>query len=595
MVNHSSGAGGADPDFVTVRPLGAGADDSAHLSSAWVANAGLRTVWMAPGPSGEPFVIKTIPTLPSNLTLCHFPGVVYLQEFESNPGGFICTFRAVNSFGAFATTIAAASYVGSPVVRMNDAPAVGMTLQIGNQAPARLQKSLPYVVLEVSGSGPYDVTLDRSMLMDLVVDDEVVQQVDRPTNIRIYGNGSKMTGNGTCFLQIAGGSDCYVADLDCDATGFFEGSSIGLIYDTSSLNCTFENIRIVGAAQGLRFAAAENCRMVRCEAGNQSVQGIALTDCYSCEIDGCTQYGSLEGIHLDSDGQPGGCFGVKIHGGNYSDNAQYSIHILGNSNFIQIDDVTIQRGGLAGIATSAGAGTPFNIAISNVSITNTTVGIFATVPGIAVSNYNGRGNVVADIVYLERIVLNNVDIIQTVRQSAAIYGQSAGVCHASNVHIVDDAPMNTCLRTDGTSELRMVNCALIINGVDSTGAALLDNSTMTLSGLSVGGGAASSATAINNGQSAATTLRCTNVDIDAAGVRIVAGGFVNIGTVAATGAQPVFVPWPRLKTTDRVILTLRALSGIAAGTNPQVTLTPGVGFSITSVVNDASSYDYVIY
>jgi hypothetical protein len=67
------------------------------------------------------------------------------------------------------------------------------------------------------------------------------------------------------------------------------------------------------------------------------------------------------------------------------------------------------------------------------------------------------------------------------------------------------------------------------------------------------------------------------------------------GTVIANGVTAVVVADTRVDANSVIIFTLKTASGSAAGGPPFVSaITPGTGFSVKSVANDASTYNYVI-
>lgn len=587
------------PGIVIVRPLGGGADDAPNLTTVWAANAGKNVVWMAPGNAGEHFLIKTNPTVPNNLILMHYPGVVYEQQFVPGPPGtFQGTIVSTHLAGAFSTTLAANSVLGSPVLSLVAAPPVGTIVRVGNQAPSPLQKSLTYTVRSVAGAGPFNVTLDRPVLMNLVVGDLCIDQTFVPSNVRLYGNGARVIGNGLTFCQFAGGVQCYVEQFNIDGSNFF-GGNIGALFDTACVDCTFDHMNVQNCAQGLRLAANEGCIFNACEVGNTAGVAIEVTDGYNCEILESIQYNAQTGLQFSSDGSTAGSAICRVDGGSFTNNTVAGIDIVGSSNDIEIDNVTCIANAVGLQNNTGGGGAPFNIMVGNIACERNVIGISdGGSPGMVVQNYTGFGNTSLDIKCTAKLTVVNANVRMTVQQTAAFQALTTGFLFLGNVRIQNDAAAQVHLRTDNTANIRCNQLDIVCNGINSQGLQLNNASSMDVISYVCSGTAMASFQASNVGNGC--TLRHQFWNVDAAAIPILMGAtaFSNKGTnnnsVVANGAAAVNVAWPNLRKTDTVVLTLKTLAGIAAPTFPIVTLTPGTGFSVTSVAGDTSTYTFAV-
>lgn len=67
------------------------------------------------------------------------------------------------------------------------------------------------------------------------------------------------------------------------------------------------------------------------------------------------------------------------------------------------------------------------------------------------------------------------------------------------------------------------------------------------------------------------------------------------GTFVANGATAVVVADPRVQLGTIIIPSLRVVGGTVSATLPSVkTITPGVGFTISGLASDTSTYNYVL-
>jgi hypothetical protein len=71
------------------------------------------------------------------------------------------------------------------------------------------------------------------------------------------------------------------------------------------------------------------------------------------------------------------------------------------------------------------------------------------------------------------------------------------------------------------------------------------------------------------------------------------GGFVSTGTIPVVGALPIQIPWPQLTSTDCVWLVPLSYLGTPSAA-PCVTITPGVGFTVTGSDDDNGTYTYYV-
>lgn len=484
------------------------------------------------------------------------------------------------------TTLAAIAVVGGMTVLSNGIYSVGSYISIQTTSLRRQY----YEVKNVSGVGPYTLTLDRPIREPYPNGATVMGWTSIVKNIRIEGRGMKITGTADRYVEIAGAWDCDVSGIQTNTSdGYLGSGSIALSYDIGCLRCVFRDIYVDSTdhsiSGGVIIESGERCLIERCNVeniGTTASTGVALYDSWDSQLIDCHAWGAYYGAAFTGNG---GEYGCAIRGGSYWNNT-YGI-IVGNGTRSLIDDVDCVANTSAGIYLAA----ELNPTVSNVRCQGNAIDIDigANCTGTRMSNIYLSGGTTRNL-YIRPGSGKTVDVHGLRIYVPATNGTTFILVDSGDLRIygldIDDTPANR-----GVTTLWVAGGSMSINGGTlalgsathgiynaSTGVVRLHD--VTITGVTNGytGVAASGGTLRMSGRCDLST-------------NIGAGAYSNIGTVQLNGASAVDVTWPDLKANDTVMLTLQTAAGVQ-GLAPTCTKTLGTKFTVTGIALDTSTYVY---
>lgn len=286
------------PVSTRVIPTGIPAIDVPAIRAALAAMAGVGTVYLAAGTFAiGPFGADNGSIeIPSNTRLIGMgPTETILscsggQPFTCNQlGNITCQGTIDTSSLVDALTVSVDVLVGSLIV--------GQPIEIRGAVPRNFQGAA-YLIRNISGVGPFTVTLDRPAVWAFQAGDEVTCYATQGHNI--YLSGFSMTGTSTGrAIELLEVRDSTLEDITVHD---FVGTSDRLVsFDSFSFNCTHRRIEIYNCGNINALACEQNERALvdECYVHNMgSREGIAITDnadtvVRNCKVDTCGAEGLL--------------------------------------------------------------------------------------------------------------------------------------------------------------------------------------------------------------------------------------------------------------------------------------------------------------
>ena len=279
-------------DSITVHAIGGGSSDTARMTAAANAIAAVgKTLKLAP----ESYTFATQWVLPRKaLTLVGTPLTRIISTLTSGVGS---PGNAVLFCGPGApditSTVAAANTVGANTVRSAANVPAGHDVRVWKNTPFnRFRGSTYRVISSVLDSGSYILTLDRPVLTQFGVGDQVdAWALGLPRDTHIIGNGMTVEGTGDRLAEFiavagwrvenvkfrpgAGVESCASFDsmghhnhwIDCDADAGTSGANNGFLLETQEGSTT--RVRSRGfAVDGVRYLNVENCQDYSTLTGN---------------------------------------------------------------------------------------------------------------------------------------------------------------------------------------------------------------------------------------------------------------------------------------------------------------------------------------
>ncbi len=198
-------------------------------------------------------------------------------------------FRQEPTFSAGQTTLTANGVVGSRTVSVASVTtptiAIGSVILIQNDTTGGDQHGQYYTVKNVSGAGPYTLTLDRECLYAWNSATAFVAKCTfRPTNIKI--SNLRLTGSGDRAVELTGTKDCRVEHVATD--GSF--ASIHMSFDVGGYNNVFYDCSATsngGGVEGLALESNEHSIMDHCQAHDfitAGYHGIGMWNSLACKV-----------------------------------------------------------------------------------------------------------------------------------------------------------------------------------------------------------------------------------------------------------------------------------------------------------------------
>jgi hypothetical protein len=220
------------------------------------------------------------------------------------------------------STLASTASLGASTVSSNASYAVDSYISIETGTLRRQY----YQVKNVSGVGPYTLTLDRPLCEAWPNGATVHGWTSIPRNIRIEGKGMRVTGTGDRYFEFGGTWDSEVSCVRIDATGGALGAlSLAASWDIGCLRCKFVDCTLdsygTNINGGFAIESGEQCHIIRCSATNvgtgSSGAGFAIYDSWFCTTQDCAGSGGYYGIAHTGNGGEIDC---EIRGGTYYGN-----------------------------------------------------------------------------------------------------------------------------------------------------------------------------------------------------------------------------------------------------------------------------------
>ncbi len=526
-----------------------------------------------------------------------------LRRSPDDPGTPAALVASVTP-GATSFQVAGAPFAAGQVVRL---------LQNGLNDPFR---GASYTVVSVASvGGNQAVTVERPILLpydSATANATLLPQ--RPVDTLIEG----FTLSGAClrYGEFGGAYNCELRNVTIDASAPIS-QDLCWSWDGFSLACGYTNVQVFQQFGGLGFESSEGCYATRCRVsanGAAGCNGISLEDCTVCVVSDCSASNAgVANLLLASDsGTSGiGCTDCIVRGGNYGASAPGGVPgvwiDVGTGNII--DGVLVERNSGTGIYVDnsaigtklVGCRVRFNLQ-AGIVVQNTSQGTL--IVGCEASNtQNGNPN----------LQLNGPARVVDFFSSSSTGNDSVLITQVANCTL--DGFSVTIGTQNGARAIGIAGSAYILSqikhgrivlpatpgntqrGIYSTngGVTVVDDVEV----IATGGGTTSGCEQVTGNE----ILRPGKLRADTCSSPLVIAGFcsksvpgsVSANSVTLNGTTAVAVPWPDLKSSDRVQLTLRTRGATPGSGAVLVNYTPGTGFSLTgnaAGVNDV--YDYAI-
>ena len=472
-----------------------------------------------------------------------------------------CIFRAKPTDVVNPGTLQTAPTLGLPTIVTNQtvAPTVGHWIEPGSPGSGQISGQLFKILAVTGGSEPFTVTLDRAVTMPFSSGaSSTVQEYSAiPQHIEIYG--LTFTGTGDRWIEILGGLNCAL--VDCHGVpDLGVVVDAGFSFDVGSRGCQMIrcDINLLGAAgpvYGLLNESNESSNMIACRTKNCAGGSGFLVDgignaLYTCEEEG----GSAAGILF---GQGGGLGAIACNAYGCSAVSGFVASLATDVRFDDCQSV----GAAVGLLVQATASGTRCMNFRYVGNSTATVNAIQAVSDLSIDGLDVSGTTVP--VNLINLTGAGVDV--------AIYRATIASVATSNI-INAESTFTGRLTLDDVS----ITLAAGTNGVIVQGAgAVLVASNLRMHG----GGSGSVGVDVLGANS--TFRQGFGCDLSAAATPVAITGFTNRFVQVLAGAATTVVPWPDLKSTDKVQLQVQSKNAGTLEGPYGITPTPGTGFTIT--------------
>lgn len=333
---------------IEISPLGDNQDDWPRLKELMDLAAYKETIVLE---SGD-WICRSKQRVPSGTHIVASPGVKVRQELQYTGVDFLnAAFSSGPIFGTPITSqLQIAAEVGSREVMANhDTFSVGQIVRLSQGATGLRQ--LYYRIVSKSGDG-FWLTLSRPV-KQLFGSGDMIQSVESiPTDIRIEGNGMKISGTGDRYLEIAAGLRCHVSGIRIDPShGWLGTGGPAMSFDIGGYLCSFTDCVVNSDGHdinaGCIIESGERCTIQNCTAEYAGVTGAGLYASVGSYIIGCESTGCVYGAYIGS-----GSVECQIRGGSYWCNQQGVLVGGGKRNIIA--NVTSSYNTQCGIKIASG-------------------------------------------------------------------------------------------------------------------------------------------------------------------------------------------------------------------------------------------------
>jgi hypothetical protein len=573
------------------------ADDTAAIQATLTFFAGTGVaVWFPEPPA---FYKTTAPLDIPDDTIIWGTSKARLQA--NIPGGAStdAVFRAVPPAVFLATTtVAPAPSLGSNQFHVAVAAGVvpGMYAQVAFAANGFQQQ-----ILKITNVVGTLITVERPLRRAYPNGSTVNFYASVPKNIRMLGNGMQISGTCVIYINIVSGRDCQISGFRCDPiSGGASDAGIGLdigAFRSSIDDCVVDASGGTAGNKSFALIGGEECFLGRLDAFNANVTSFGITDCIGCQFESLTGYESANGMSLASEGGPVGDTHSNLYcsfrGIDLTSCTTVGLALGDGTAYCNFDGVTTNNNA-TGIQLINTALLLIGNKFSNVtSQGNSSYGVSITAGCKKTSfvNLDVSNNTLIGLLTADEVVVQNL-----IADSSATAGFVLDAAAAAPAIVAVDGFL--------IKGFASPQYAIQVNA----GRCELSNGDISLSGGSIGIGALAGVVSVHHtnieGGGGAIGLLVNggtarigdgfNADGATTPVNFTAG-FINRAQVVINGAVPVVIPWPDLKSTDRVELTLTIPVFAGAQTLAAVVRTPGVGFTVTGFAGDTSTYDWVVF
>lgn len=584
--------------FISVKRYGAKGDgvtdDTSAINTAMTALAGSGIgLWFPPAST---YLIASGPLTPpsgKSLVIWGYGATIVctnLPATDPPTSGFLLL--PVDS--AFSSTLAASNTLGTSTLSLAASPAIGSLIQIVSNSGTE-EFGLVFTVKNVSGGGPYTVTVDRPVLQSYANATHVQGLTSRPTDVIIYGLTIE-TGPARAY-DVQCGLRCHLIDVKITQNGTgFASSTIDpcASFDVGSFDCWAIRPFADFPSNGCGFGgeSSENCGIVdavspTCGYSTLDTVNFTIDAVYSgstTSVDTATMWVGTNGASVARSTRILGGLFLNSHDACITVDAAVDTQIIGaqvgytSGLMVEVTgNATDTR--FVGLVANALAGTPSTGILIDTGATGTSFESL-TLEGVPSGSFSMAIHADTSIRGLRfsggTIINSSANLIvegfdATPVAVAGAFGAASGsVTHISN-GVCRFVSANSLFVDDenGGSVWMLEDCDFV--GTDIATAI----GVRTL----VAGSTIRQGDAVRNVCGTPTSY--------------VSGTFTNRkGTVVANGTTGVAVAWPDITADDVVLFTLQTAGGTVG--HPTYTITPGTGFTFASQSLDTSTYEYTI-
>jgi len=578
-------------------------------------------------PSYRPgtYKVATPVPLPNNQVTVVDAGVTFAAAIASTASPLDAVFIAQPTYGAFSTTLSADANPGDIVVHMTAAPTVNEQITISSQGHGYGQFAMIRTVKNVSGLGPFAVTLDEECPFPFRAVNALVQQtLSRPVGIYFYGNNCQFTGTGggvsaARFIEIVGGDGCYFFDIQANESGgSLAPGALAFSFDVGSEDCAW--IRGFGNLPSASLVwlaeSGQRIRLEGCIGVGSGADGQGFLDCVDSQVVGAGGWANANfGAVLDTNGDAATigianavCRRCSIEGA-FTENgdgigvgAAVDTTILASSACTGNDRATGNKSGIV-LGAIGGSAAPTNVTIEPCALSGNAnlallVGAGCTGVSVQLGDVSGNaGGVVNSAVGLTldfggrlwsvpaaagaqvfisagQSLLKGLNAVVPTGYVGQLVFAAGDRIRVSDFHVsVPAAPAGA---------VTVLYCAAGVMQVDDT---VVDGAG---AGVNVTGILSAGGTTVRIGQ---------NVAVDACATPLSIGGFASIGGMLTAGGGGGFqdFTFPDARITDRLKLHLTSVGGTPTPFYaPFYVATPGTKFQVFFAAGDTSTYEVIV-
>lgn len=581
-------------EIVSIKPIDGVVDDGARITTILNATDGKAGVRLLRGNAGQAFQIKTSTQLTTRSPwLLATADTVIHMDMAKDASQTHNAFWLEPLADATVTATTLAANVVEGAITLTTHAATGITAGKWIQVAAAADFLQVFKVLSVAGAAdPFTITLDCPIAFPFASGATVVGVIPGQ-NARFEGNGALVTGTGSTAFQLRSIVGLlkgwrFDSDLDWGMGVWDTGARDVLIEDITGTNLTGSGVGEDGCVRAT----------IRDVAVRVVIWGLSINSTRFVTVDNCNIDGADIGLMLGS--LLAGGVGVRdgvIVGSTFTRCTTYGALAFDGSRRIRFMGCAAEYNAGSGFVFVANGGaTPDGVSyLGCVAVKNAKAGFYFLSGTILMSNCRTESNGAADTATWGGVRLGAVTVSMANHESyndtgpgimcyAACVAKIAGYVsrcdngQASYFGIFIDQNSNATVYVDGAHFVGSASAGGL-HCIWNRGPSLLYVSNAEQTGFNFG---------IRDFEATAVTWKGPKVTLAFAGA-----GTYNFGRIQLTGAVAVAVPFTNIVATDRVVLDRAVVAG-GTGLAPVVTITAGVGFSLTGVLNDQDSYDWQI-